>query len=328
MKISNFINLSLRPKLHNSPTPFKANNEGVDEFVRSGSYLDNKKAAYLKEQGNEFFTTRNYDKAINIYKRAIELKPNYTDALYNIATCFNLTGKVKDALESYKKIVKLIPNDIEAMTYMGKCHLTLGDYENSKNSLSKVLQMNPKYDLAHRYLLEAENKKLARTNPVVAKRKKELHKQKNLQAAINMVFDNLSDGMKNKIKDVTFEFGVTKTANDPQNIAHYEHARRKVVITDEYIWAAPEVIAAYVMHEVIHAADNDSYTSVQEENDAYVASIKFWQKHSKEYEDPEMNYATELYEESPEKLKNKIRAIYKGKDGHIPEYSNHHRGRA
>ena len=44
---------------------------------------------------------------------------------------------------------------------------------------------------------------------------------------------------------------------------YVENAKKAITVSNAYIYAAPEVIAAYLSHESVHAHDHDPYTSVR-----------------------------------------------------------------
>ena len=108
------------------------------------------------------------------------------------------------------------------------------------------------------------------------------------------------------------------------NIAQYENHKNTITVSDSYIYASSQVIAAYLVHEALNAHDNDAYTSVREEQDAYELAAKFWIKHANGIKDPEMDYAAGLYLQSPKTLKDRVGEIYKLRDPSIPMTSPNH----
>lgn len=108
------------------------------------------------------------------------------------------------------------------------------------------------------------------------------------------------------------------------NIAQYEHSKRKVSVTDEYTYADPQLTGAYVIHEFVHGKDNDPYTSIREEQDAYRVQAKYWVDNVKNIYDPEMDYVADLYKQSAKALDDRVAEIYRLRDPGIPETSYNH----
>jgi tetratricopeptide (TPR) repeat protein len=60
---------------------------------------------YLLE-GNQDFYKSKFDKAIEAYEKAIEIKPNY-EAYYNIGVAYTSSNKFKEAIKAYEKAINL-----------------------------------------------------------------------------------------------------------------------------------------------------------------------------------------------------------------------------
>jgi hypothetical protein len=108
------------------------------------------------------------------------------------------------------------------------------------------------------------------------------------------------------------------------NIAQYENYKQTITVSNSYVYASPQVIAAYLAHESVHAKDNDPYTSIREEQDAYEIAAKFWMENSNGVSDPEMDYATALYKKSPSTLSSRVEEIYTLRDPSIAKTSPNH----
>ena len=126
------------------------------------------------------------------------------------------------------------------------------------------------------------------------------------------------------LSNINIMFDKTASMSGTANIAQYEHGRKRIVVTDKYNYAAPELVSAYLVHEFVHAKDNDAYTSVAEEQDAYRAAAKFWLLNANGVKDSEMDYAAGLYKKSPESLDERVAEIYKLRDPGISMTSPNH----
>ena len=93
-----------------------------------------------------------------------------------------------------------------------------------------------------------------------------------------------------------------------------------MTVSEKYKYAPAQLIAAYIIHESVHAHDKDSYTSIREEQDAYKIATEFWIANSKGVEDPEMDYAASFAEFPVEWLNGSADALkLKFASGDYPE---------
>ncbi len=162
---------------------------------------------------------------------------------------------------------------------------------------------------------------LAKTDPDRASQLSTEQSRQNLNEALRLVINSTSPEIIDRVKDINYSFDKTDSLSGHPNIAQYEDRNRNIKVTEDYKWAAPEIVAAYLKHENIHGSDKDGFTSVREEQDAYEESIKFWLNNNKGIKDPELDYAAQLYNQSPQTLRNKVAEIYRSRDKSIPEYS-------
>ncbi|XP_014208354.1 serine/threonine-protein phosphatase 5 [Copidosoma floridanum] len=128
------------------------NNE--DASVISPDEETKAEAQRFKEKANEFYKNGNYDEAISLYTKAIELQPcaifygnrsaayirtecfgyalsdadkaleldkNYIKGYYRRADAYMSLGKYKDALKNYQLVTKIRPNDKDAKLKFTEC---------------------------------------------------------------------------------------------------------------------------------------------------------------------------------------------------------------
>jgi len=328
----NFYDNCAVPTAISNPIPFnpafKASlNEqvnSIDIYWKSQDYISQKQAEMLKKAGNEQLQNNQNKKAIQLYKRAIELKPDYADAYFNLAKAYNSDGNKKNAISTYEELLKISPNDVEALTNLGECYNETNNPIEARKCYQKALDIDPKYDLANRSIKEIDNKLLAKTDPKAANEKLQQQSSETLSKALNLVMTYAPESITKDLGDIKLQFGETNSMSGHANIAQYENDKKSITVTNKYIWASPEVIAAYITHEAIHAKDRDPYSSIKEEQDAYRESVKFWLTHNNGIKDPEMDYASSLYLINPANLDEKVKEVYSTRDSSIPQYSPNH----
>lgn len=299
-------------------------NDNADSYTPSNTIVQKRIAQKLTEQADNYSNNDKYEEAETCYKEAISTKNNYAAPYYGLAKLYKNKDKTPQAVEVYEKLLQVCPDELEAQTLLGLCHKKLGNYDKAKGCFQTACNKDPKYDFAVRSLKEIDNLILAKTDPKLAKQLEDKQDSTNLRNALILITNNTPGYILDRVKDVSYRFGKTDSLSGHANIAQYENGKRTITVTEDYKWAAPEIVAAYLEHEDIHAADKDGITSISEEQDAYEESIKFWLNNNHGIKDPELDYAADLYNKSPQTLRNKVADIYRSRDKDIAEYSPNH----
>ncbi len=60
-----------------------------------------------------------FEEAIQHYKRAVQLRPDYAKTHYSLARAFLSTGRSQEAIEQYRQSLKLQPDLAEARYELG-----------------------------------------------------------------------------------------------------------------------------------------------------------------------------------------------------------------
>lgn len=278
----------------------------------------------LVSQADEAQRQGHFDKAIDLYEKALQINPDNTDIYLPIAKTYKFNFDYKNAIPYFEKAISINPDDIETRTLLGESYKFDKQYQKAKIEFQKILDKKPNYDFAKRNLLDTDNLIMAQFNPVGAKYARQQTAKRNLTEAVKLIYQFYPKSFLSKLKDVRVAFDKTAQMGGRSNIAQYEHNARKISVTDDYIYADPQLVAAYLAHEYIHAGDCDSYTSVREEQDAYRKQSQFWIENVKNVEDPEMDYVADLYRQSPDALDKRVEEIYTLRDKGIPMTSYNH----
>lgn len=331
MTLSNISAFNFRSLYRNNTSDVKDNFRGSafmqpvqDTYSFSNFSWAKKKAELYKKAGNECVNNNLYSKAINLYQKAIADDPDYGDAYFNLAKTFKNIGETDKAILNYEKYLKIDPNDAEVLSNLGECYKDKKLYTKAQKVLEKAIAIDPKMDFAVRQYKEIEYLKFKEIDPASADMRREGYATENMKKSLNLIKQFYPPQVISQLKDITFCFDETDSLSGHQNIAQYENSNRRIVVTNKYVWASPEVIGSYLAHEIIHSLDRDAITSIKEEQEAYTKSVEFWNKFSNGIKDPEMDFAASLYNSSPEALDNKVAEIYTTRDNSIPLVSPHH----
>ena len=95
--------------------------------------------------GSFLHDTGKLDAAIEAYKKAISIKPDYAEAYYNMGNAFQEQGNLEEALEAYKEAVLIKPDYAEAYNNMGVTLKDQGNLEEALKSCNKAHELNPDF---------------------------------------------------------------------------------------------------------------------------------------------------------------------------------------
>ena len=123
----------------------------VAEFPQSGlAYNDLSFLFYLKgEKG----------RALNCYRKAIELDPNLPVAMKNLADFYLVEeGKVQEALAIYNRLLKNCPEDTEALLALGFISIKTNRPGEALSFYKRVLEIDPDNPTANEFLNNEEKR--------------------------------------------------------------------------------------------------------------------------------------------------------------------------
>jgi tetratricopeptide (TPR) repeat protein len=67
------------------------------------------------------------EEAIRAYKRAIQLRPNSSEAYNKLGDAYFFGGRFEEAIASYKEAARIHPDDAEAYYNLGLAYIETGD---------------------------------------------------------------------------------------------------------------------------------------------------------------------------------------------------------
>ncbi len=109
------------------------------------------------------FEFRMYDEAIDQYKLAIELDPEYREAYNRLGYAYAHKGMKKEAIDQLEKYVSLTPDEVNPYDSIGELYMNLiGDYNKAEEAFLKAFQIMPDFaphKLAELYQLKGQYKK-------------------------------------------------------------------------------------------------------------------------------------------------------------------------
>ncbi|MCE5194334.1 MAG: tetratricopeptide repeat protein [Nitrospiraceae bacterium] len=103
---------------------------------------------YYSKGNDAQWNQKDIEKAIDYYLKAINIDPNYENALFELGYIYNDLGEYKKAIEYYTRSNALNPKAKDTANNIGLAYSRLGDYPNAEKWYKKSLELEPNYDLA------------------------------------------------------------------------------------------------------------------------------------------------------------------------------------
>jgi len=98
-----------------------------------------------QNMGRAHSTKRDYEAAIEYFKKAIELKPDYAKAYYNMAGAYGNNQDYDKAIEYFEKTIELRPDYADAYYYIGYAYELKGDTAKEAEYKQKAERMGYNY---------------------------------------------------------------------------------------------------------------------------------------------------------------------------------------
>ena len=93
-----------------------------------------------------------FDQSIESFNKAVEIHPQYEEALYNLGVVQKKAGKPDDAINSYQRAIGINSQNANAHNNLGNLLTQKGHIKQSIEHLNLALNLNPKFAEAHNNL--------------------------------------------------------------------------------------------------------------------------------------------------------------------------------
>ncbi|MFO8110405.1 MAG: tetratricopeptide repeat protein [Thermoplasmata archaeon] len=121
----------VEPKVVKKEKPVQKEEEGnIDELLANA---------------NSCMKKRDYAAAIEAYEKVVVLDPNNTKALFNMAVCLQMSGRLTEAINAYDRLLSINPQDIDCLINKGLALRKMGNMHGAVESYRKAAEINP-YD--------------------------------------------------------------------------------------------------------------------------------------------------------------------------------------
>ncbi|MFO1530391.1 MAG: tetratricopeptide repeat protein [Kiritimatiellia bacterium] len=97
-----------------------------------------------------------YSEALASLTRALELKPDHTKAMFNLATLHTRTGEDRKAAEMFARYLALKPSDSEAVQKYSSVLMRLEEWEQAEKELARAILLEPSVAPIHVRLAQVQ----------------------------------------------------------------------------------------------------------------------------------------------------------------------------
>jgi uncharacterized protein YkwD/Tfp pilus assembly protein PilF len=96
----------------------------------------------IVSQGLDFYQEGNYEKAIEKYKEALQINPQYFYALFNLGLSYLNANRLDDAMGFFNRALVQKPEDALTKFYIAWIHFSKEEYENAEKKFLALLKEN------------------------------------------------------------------------------------------------------------------------------------------------------------------------------------------
>ncbi|HOW75814.1 MAG TPA: tetratricopeptide repeat protein [Candidatus Competibacteraceae bacterium] len=92
-------------------------------------------------RGNNYLMSKNYDKAIQDFTKAIQINTYYKEPYNGLGIAYRNMNQFDKAIQNYSKAISLDPNYFEAYNNRGVAYMFLKDYEGMCSDFKKACSL-------------------------------------------------------------------------------------------------------------------------------------------------------------------------------------------
>ena len=120
-----------------------------------------KKLIFIQKSAENFYTLGNIQKkqkkfkdALESYKEAVKINPNFSEAYNNLGSTQKSLNKFEKALISYRKAISLKENNVEACYNIASLYYFLESYKEASNFYKKITHIQARQEeICERYAI-------------------------------------------------------------------------------------------------------------------------------------------------------------------------------
>jgi tetratricopeptide (TPR) repeat protein len=132
------------PTATNTPSTLPPDIQAKGDEAEVFCPTDNERAGQAYNDAIELEQRSQIEQAKQMYLKAIDLDPNYCDAMDNLGRLLRRQGKVAEAIEWYKRSVQVLPTNAVAHQNLGFAYRIQGKMSEATAEYELLTQIHPK----------------------------------------------------------------------------------------------------------------------------------------------------------------------------------------
>ena len=80
--------------------------------------------------------------ACHCCRRAVELLPGFSPALYNLGLAYHALGQLDKAIETYRELLEATPDDVEAQCMLGSIYTEQNRFDKAMQCYRKAVRLS------------------------------------------------------------------------------------------------------------------------------------------------------------------------------------------
>jgi tetratricopeptide (TPR) repeat protein len=96
-------------------------------------------------QGITQNSTKNYEEAVEFFKKAVAVEPTYAKGHVNLGVAYSMLNDNDKALAAFEEAVRVDPSSVEAWENLGITYQTMSEYAKAREAFAKVVELDPEY---------------------------------------------------------------------------------------------------------------------------------------------------------------------------------------
>ena len=127
---------------------------GYFEYIKQTQNINEivKYAKGFYQQAHALSTEQDHTGAIQKYSQAIDLLPNFFEAIDNRAFAYMDLGQWAEAIAGFKQSLEVNPNSLLPIFSIGECHLKLKEYPQAKDYFEQAIKIAPNHPKPKEFL--------------------------------------------------------------------------------------------------------------------------------------------------------------------------------